>query len=227
MACLVLRMKHVRSASTLLAAMLAGPAVAAPGGAIEAAVARFLRAEGLAAVPAPIDPRLRVPPCAAEPVVTRVQPGRALAVACTSPEWRVFVPVSDPAASGAAQTMAVRMRGDLVRGSVVTAGDVELAAVEAAGIDLVRDPAAAVGQRLMRSVAAGTALRLSMLELAPVVRRRDRVTIAYEGAGIAVSAEGEALEEGGPGGRVLVRNLSSGERLRGVVGPDGKILIGR
>lgn len=213
----------------LIAALLFGTAVAPAASMIDEAAAAFLLLDGRGGTAVAVDPRLRPRRCAVPLAVDWLPGGRALSVRCTPDGWQVFVTVaSDGGGKPQSTGMAVRLRSALMRGSKITPGDLEMAAVTGTvGNDLLRSIEAASGHRLLRSVAPGTMLRLSMLEQVPTVRRRDRVTIKIESPGFAVSAAGEALENGGPGNRVLVRNLSSGKKLRGIVAADGNILIGR
>ncbi|MCA3254875.1 MAG: flagellar basal body P-ring formation protein FlgA, partial [Alphaproteobacteria bacterium] len=102
---------------------------------------------------------------------------------------------------------------DLPRGAVLAPGDVR------------GDGAALVGQELRRPVAAGAALRPGLVAPPRLVRRGMRVAVAAEGAAFALSAEVEALEDGGAGELVRVRSLSSGRVLTARVVADGTLLL--
>lgn len=102
---------------------------------------------------------------------------------------------------------------DLPRGAVLTPGDVR---GEAAGL---------VGQELLRPVAAGAALRPGLVAPPRLVRRGMRVAVATDGAGFALSAEAEVLDDGGAGETVRVRSLSSGRVLTARIGSDGDLRL--
>lgn len=57
------------------------------------------------------------------------------------------------------------------------------------------------------------------------IRRGDPVTVRMAGPGFAIRLEAVAEGEGRAGGRVLVRNLRSGERVAAVVGADGQLWL--
>ena len=59
----------------------------------------------------------------------------------------------------------------------------------------------------------------------PVVRRGEPVTVRAGGAGFTVRMEAVSEGEGRPGGRVLVRNLRTGERFAAEIGADGQLWL--
>ena len=76
------------------------------------------------------------------------------------------------------------------------------------------------GMRTRTRVMAGRQVDPRMVEQIPAVERRDQVHIRAEIGRVAVSTLGEARESGAIGDRILVENLSSGEKvLAEVMGP--------
>ncbi|MBI3391851.1 MAG: flagellar basal body P-ring formation protein FlgA [Nitrospirae bacterium] len=66
-----------------------------------------------------------------------------------------------------------------------------------------------VGKRVSRLVPAGSAVTSTAVEVPPVIRKGDWVTILAEGGSVRVSAPGEAREEGAPGETIRVANRAS------------------
>lgn len=66
-----------------------------------------------------------------------------------------------------------------------------------------------VGKRVTRLIPAGSVVTLSAVEVPPVIRKGDWVTILAEGGSVRVSAPGEARDEGAPGETIRVANRAS------------------
>ena len=57
--------------------------------------------------------------------------------------------------------------------------------------------------------------------------KRDRIIpLAYAAAGLTLLTEGRALARGGVGDVIEVMNLSSRNKVLGVIGPDGVVRVG-
>jgi flagella basal body P-ring formation protein FlgA len=80
--------------------------------------------------------------------------------------------------------------------------------------DPVSLPGDAVGQSSRRTLRAGDILRASQLAAPLLVRRGDQVVMLARRDGIEVSTSGEALDAGGRGALVRVRNSGSGQVVR-------------
>lgn len=81
-----------------------------------------------------------------------------------------------------------------------------------------------VGKRSRREIRAGEPIRLSQVELAPVVRRGDLVTLKVESEHFLVTARGKVLENGRPGEVIRVENIASRKQVYGKV-VDGRTLL--
>jgi flagella basal body P-ring formation protein FlgA len=86
-----------------------------------------------------------------------------------------------------------------------------------AGVEPLREPAAALGQRAIRRIAPGEVILPAALELPPLVRRGDIVTLTVQGPGLMAVTKGEAREDGKAGQIIRVRNRSSGREVYGQV----------
>jgi len=105
----------------------------------------------------------------------------------------------------------VVVRRPLGRFKPIDAADVELRAVDVAGLpaDRIDDPDVAIGKRTRRALDSGTVLRPDLLEFPPLVKRGDRVRIIAESAGLRVSAFGQVKQKGAQGELIPVVNLDS------------------
>jgi flagella basal body P-ring formation protein FlgA len=99
-------------------------------------------------------------------------------------------------------------------------------------MDLARVPSSAivdldqvVGSRTRRSIAANCILRKDHVEIPPVVKRGDVVSVVAESAHLKVSAKGRAKENGSVGDRVKVVNLRSKKVIYALVVDDRTVRV--
>lgn len=89
--------------------------------------------------------------------------------------------------------------------------------------DPVSNPADAVGQMSRRMLRPGDILRSGQLSSPVLVKRGDAVMMIARREGIEVSMAGEALDAGGKGAVVRVRNAGSGQVVRMRVAGPGTV----
>jgi flagella basal body P-ring formation protein FlgA len=89
--------------------------------------------------------------------------------------------------------------------------------------DPISNPADAVGQMSRRMLRPGDILRSGQLSTPILVKRGDAVTMVARREGIEVSMAGEALDAGGKGAVVRVRNAGSGQVVRMRVAGPGTV----
>lgn len=114
--------------------------------------------------------------------------------------------------------------GDLPRGAVLALKDVRLAEKD---ISTLREPYREVdtliGMGVRRDIKSGEVLQKGVLAILPVVHRGELVTLTVRSAGLVLTASGLALDNGGIGEMIRVRNSSSQKEVSGrIVGP-GKV----
>ena len=144
----------------VLMALMHGLAAATP---LMAPALLQAQVEAFAGKPALVDPRLLLPVCA-QPALAMALAGRSVIVRCSSPEWRVFVPVGEGGAVDAAapvrQTSVearnapaapIVRRGDRVTLEIGGDGFV-------IGMDTVAEADARDGRVALRDVAGGRRL---------------------------------------------------------------------
>lgn len=158
-----------------------------------------------------LDPRLRLAPCA-KPLHAFLPPGSRLpgnttvGVSCggASP-WTLYVP-----AKAKVMNEVVVLRRLVTRDTPITADDVglELREIETAA-EYIRDPAQVMGKLAKRPLAANTVLTPAMLSTPRLVRRGQQVVLVAATPGMDVRVQGIALDEGGAGDLIKVRNVSS------------------
>jgi flagella basal body P-ring formation protein FlgA len=166
-----------------------------------------------------IDPRLRLPACAAPPAGhltpgTRSSTQLTVEIRCTSPPWRQFVAVRIRAQEPV--VIAARPLGSL---QVVTAEDVtvvprELASVPAGYFRRAED---VVGRIAQRTIGSGEVLLPTTVRPPPLVRRGQSVTVLAHAGSMSVRTAGVAQADAGLAERVQVRNASTGRTIEGVV----------
>ena len=99
----------------------------------------------------------------------------------------------------------------LLPGGALTADDVRMARVRAATVrgEVARQVAQAVGLGVRTQIAAGQPLPLGDLIRPPLVEKGAAVTLSLTAGGIALTAQGQALEAGAQGERIRVVNPGS------------------
>jgi flagella basal body P-ring formation protein FlgA len=103
----------------------------------------------------------------------------------------------------------------LSRHSIISQDDLRLEKMNLADVppDVVTDPLEIIGMRTKRVVDAHLPLCISFLEMPPVVKRGDLVTIVAETDAIKITTQGVVIENGGKGDMVRVVNTSSKREL--------------
>ncbi len=95
--------------------------------------------------------------------------------------------------------------------------------IKPAGV--VEDPSVLMGMRAVRSLQAGSVLRLDQFKPEPIVRKGQKVEILLEKGGLKIVAPGEALEEGGSGQKIRVLNISSRQVVLACVEHPGGVRV--
>lgn len=127
-------------------------------------------------------------------------------------EWRLMPVASRP----------------LVKGSVITAQDVQLAKLNGTtvGKDSVENLGDIVGRSLTKDIGQGEMFKAAAVVVPPVIAAGSRVTIVYRHNRLEVTASGTALENGGLGQDIKVRNDSSKKVVTGKVLEAGLVMVG-
>ncbi len=103
----------------------------------------------------------------------------------------------------------------LERHEVITEEDVRLEKMNLAELraDVMTDPGEVLGKRAKRTIEINTPLRLNYLEVPPLVKRGDMVTIVAESDVLKITTKGFVTESGCKGEMVKVINVNSRKEL--------------
>ncbi len=74
-----------------------------------------------------------------------------------------------------------------------------------------------IGKRTKRKINVGTILRENLMELPPLIKPGDLVTLVAESAGLKITAHGMAKKKGRKGEKIMVVNLDSKKRINAQV----------
>ena len=167
-----------------------------------------------------LDRRIRLPACDQALAVTvpfeRKQSSRVTTqVRCDGARpWKLFVPVR----LAIFQQVLVAAHA-LPRDSLLTADDISLTEMDTGRMDYgyLVEASDAVGQRLRRPLAAGEPIAPGNLEIPPMVKRGQRVTLEAQTGGLTVRMAGVAKADGIKGQIIEVENLNSGRDVQAVV----------
>jgi flagellar basal body P-ring formation protein FlgA len=167
-----------------------------------------------------LDSRLRLPACSQAPKAfsptgdIRVAARLTIGVRCEQPAWTVYVPVNVESELSVLVTTRA-----LPRNAAVTAQDVELRKRRVPGIatGYLTSVDQLAGRHLRNAAAPGTALGVDLLSPDILIRRGQRVTLVATAGSLEVRAQGEAVADAQPDGRVRVLNLNSRRIVEGQV----------
>jgi flagella basal body P-ring formation protein FlgA len=164
------------------------------------------------------------PPCgqpvAVEPVDTRSpQRMRFVARCADTPGWRYEYVVRARVTAMVAIASAPVAANEALTDAHVTIERRDISNIA----DPVSNPADVVGQMSRRMLRPGDILRSGQLSNPVLVKRGDAVTMVARREGIEVSMAGEALDAGGKGAVVRVRNAGSGQVVRMRVAGPGMV----
>lgn len=115
----------------------------------------------------------------------------------------------------------------LPRDTVVKATDVRLERRDIGPLthEPLQDLALAIGRRTTRRLAMGDIVLSDTVELPPLIRKGDVVTLTVENPGLLVTAKGIAQEGGKAGEFVRAKNTASGREVLGKVESDKTIRV--
>lgn len=109
----------------------------------------------------------------------------------------------------------------------VTATDVLLKRIETTSLN--EQPLTSTdrleGFRLKRNLPAGAVLTAEALEATPVIQSGQEVVISFEDGPISVSTAGQALQNGGVGDLIRIRNKATGKQLMASVVDSRRVRV--
>lgn len=175
----------------------------------------------------PLDSRIQLAACASPLQVTtaseRALGPVSMSVSCSHPNpWRVQVRGS---VSAVAELPVLAL--PINRGDVIGSGDIELRQQRITRdlVGYLRSEQDIVGKEARKNLVVGSKLRKSDLISPQIIDRGQTVALVAQSAGLLVNMQGKALSNGAAGDRLMVKNLSSGRRIEGLVQRNGTVLI--
>lgn len=184
---------------------------------------------------APLDWRLQVQSCQQSLQFEQAFAGQSsIKVRCADPQWQLFIALTSNNGSpelsktSAAQTNPTHevlvAKELLKRGTLISPGMFVKAQMPTPGMEgqLMTDINSLVNMELVRDLAPNSPLRTFDVKPAVLVKRGQEVTVtAGDGQGFQISLRAEALQDGGLGEQIRLKNSESGRSLSAVVtGPN-------
>jgi flagella basal body P-ring formation protein FlgA len=183
---------------------------------------------------APVDARITVQNC--QQNLQFEQPFHnqpAVRVRCAQPAWQLFVnlstnqPITPNTQAGAPAPTLYKVlvsKEVLKRGTVITPDMFSYAEMPVAGMEnqIISDTNLLKNMQLVRDLTPNTPLRSYDVRTAVLVKRGQEVQVtAGEGQGFSITMRAEALQDGGFGEQIRLKNVESGRSLHGVItGPN-------
>ena len=107
--------------------------------------------------------------------------------------------------------------------TIIGASDLALKPIDVAGtFDRIDD---LIGMEAHVTLYPGRAIHLNDVGPASVIERNQIITLIYATSGLAISAEGRALDRAAVGDRIRAMNLTSRTTLFGVVQPNHAVRV--
>jgi flagella basal body P-ring formation protein FlgA len=172
----------------------------------------------------PIDPRLRLPLCAA-PHVSLPPTNTAIMTAkveCIGPNWSVYVPVRMHAWADAVVASVNLMPNTKLGGADLTRGRVDLF-TNVGGF--LTGPAQAEGKILRVGLLAGAPVLRPFLELPVAVHRGQRVLVTLTDSAMTIKTTALAMEDGRIGENIALENPETKKTIRATVADDGTVEV--
>ncbi|PFG46091.1 flagella basal body P-ring formation protein FlgA [Vibrio sp. ES.051] len=140
-------------------------------------------------------------------------------VECPADDWKVYVPVR--VSVSIPMIVATRPLG---RGEIISAADVTISMIELQRFrkDGFSHYEQAIGAKLKRNVRLGDVVERNDV---CVVCRNERVTIKAINAGMTITTQGTALQDGAAGDQVRVKNDKSQRIIEGIVTDIAEITV--
>ena len=182
----------------------------------------------------PVDPRITVQSCQQNLQFEQAFPNQpAIRVRCAQPVWQLFVnlntgqataPANRASAAAPALYKVLVSKELLKRGTVITPAMFSTAEMPAAGMEnqIISEAKLIKNMELVRDLTPNTPLRSYDVKAAVLVKRGQEVQVtAGEGQGFSITMRAEALQDGGLGEQIRLKNVDSGRSLSGVItGPN-------
>lgn len=180
----------------------------------------------------PVDPRITVQNCQQNLQFDHPFPNQpAVRARCTQPAWQLFVnlttgptPATRENTSGAPVYKVLVSKELLKRGTVISPSMFSYAEMPVAGMEnqIISDANLLKNMELVRDLTPNTPLRSYDVKTAVLVKRGQEVQVtAGEGQGFSITMRAEALQDGGLGEQIRLKNVESGRSLSGVItGPN-------
>lgn len=176
----------------------------------------------------PPDHRLRLPRCTVPLRVFsangKVEPGSVtVGVRCLKPKpWTIYV------SSHVRLYMEVATAArSLQRGHQLSRQDLVMKRMDVASLraGYITDSTVELGKILRRPMRTGAVVYVRNLETKDLVERGDRVSIQAQAPDFQISMEGVALDSGGKGERIQVRNVQSKRIVEGQIVDVGTVRV--
>ncbi len=134
--------------------------------------------------------------------------------------------ISVPVEVEALADMVVTLR-PLVRGEVISEGDVTLQKRDLAGISgkVAFDPSTVVGKVVRINIRGNSPVRSDFLEKVPIIKYGQMVTLVAEDGSLRVTAAGRAKGSAAEGDLIMVQNLNSKKDVQGRVLDSGTVEV--
>lgn len=126
--------------------------------------------------------------------------------------------------AGAPVPKVVIYPGDAIRDEMIA--DSPEGGVRDGGGPFVEDRSLVVGKVARLTLLPGHAIPYEAVSNRKVVANGAEVKLVYSEGGLLIMTEGAALQDGGVGDIVRVRNSDSGVTVSGAVQPDGSVKVG-
>lgn len=173
-----------------------------------------------------LDPRTQLTKCPIKPEAflppgSQIKRRTTIGIRCPGNKgWKIYLPVNI-----AAYARVMVAKHPILPGTRISEADISWSErdISTLSYGYLASLNGAGGYKAKRAISQGAVLSTLLVEADSIIEKGQRVELINQQGPVSVSMTGIALESAAMGQRVLVKNLSSGKQLEGIVESNHKV----
>ncbi|MBD2858410.1 flagellar basal body P-ring formation protein FlgA [Spongiibacter sp. KMU-158] len=175
-----------------------------------------------------LDPRSQLAKCPIKPEAflppgSRIKRRTTVGIRCPGNNgWKIYLPVNI-----AAYARVMVAKHPIPPGTRISESDISWSERDIATLSYgyLNNLDGAGGYKAKRAISQGAVISTNMVEADSIIAKGQRVELISQHGTVSVSMMGIALQDAALGQRVLVKNLSSGKQLEGIVESNQRVIF--
>lgn len=146
----------------------------------------------------------------------------SLKVGCSLPQWSLYVPVQIHLYDTVVFSKQPLIKGEPITNNMIQSQSIEITNLSSGYFSQSQQ---LVGLLMQQTIPGGKIITPNMIKTKPMVSQQDEVTIILSIDGMNIKTTGIALESGGLGDHISVKNKSSQRRLEAEIIDTGLVRV--